>query len=161
MIKKQESHWKQFGSWLRRQRRNANLSQKALAEAIGISEVQLARIEKGESGTRRGTVIEISKALDIDHVEALYFAGFCDTEPIVSSVTSLEFDGSKIPNFANGRSLNQIALAVGISRQFMGEIVRGVSKPSSDVALRIAHVLECSVNDFSNEKNLRNLSATA
>jgi len=72
----------------------------------------------------------------------------------------IEFDGSKIKVLAKGRSLNQIALSVGISRQFMGEIVRGVSKPSIDVALRIAHVLGCSVDDLSSEKNLQNMFAT-
>ena len=78
----------------------------------------------------------------------------------VMNITDIEFDGSRIPNFAKGKSLNQIALSVGISRQFMGEIVKGGSKPSSDVALRIAAALGCSVDDFSNKKNLKNLSAT-
>jgi transcriptional regulator with XRE-family HTH domain len=77
------------------------------------------------------------------------------------NISDIEFDGTKIPALAKGKSLNQIAIAVGISRQFMGEIARGVSKPSTDVALRIARVLECSVNDFSNEKNLSDMSATA
>lgn len=76
------------------------------------------------------------------------------------NISELEFDGSKIPSFANGKSLNKIALAAGISRQFMGDIVRGASKPSTDVALRIAGVLGCTVNDLSNEKNLTNMSAT-
>lgn len=76
------------------------------------------------------------------------------------NISEIEFDGSKIPAFAKGKSLNQIAIAVGISRQFMGDIVKGGSKPSTDVALRIAGVLGCSVNDLSNEKKLQKLSAT-
>lgn len=49
-------HWERFGSWLRRQRHLADMTQKQLADKAGIHEVQLARIEKGESGTKRDTV---------------------------------------------------------------------------------------------------------
>ena len=77
------------------------------------------------------------------------------------NVNEIEFKGSRILEFTNGRSLNQIALAAGITRQFLTDIVKGRSKPSSDVALRLASVLGCSVHQLSNEKNLRNVSAIA
>ncbi len=48
----QKTHWEQFGAWIRKARRDANLTQKNVADSTGIHEVQLARIEKGESGTK-------------------------------------------------------------------------------------------------------------
>lgn len=71
-----KSHWEQFGAWIRKLRRESELTQKQLAEKAGIHEVQLARIEKGESGTRRETVILIAEALGTDKGTALANAGF-------------------------------------------------------------------------------------
>lgn len=71
-----KTHWEQFGAWIRKMRRESELTQKQLAEKAGIHEVQLARIEKGESGTRRETVILIAEALGLDKGTTLANAGF-------------------------------------------------------------------------------------
>lgn len=77
-----KSHWEQFGSWIRKMRRDAELTQKDVSKKAGIHEVQIARIEKGESGTKRDTVIAIAKALGIDESVALNKAGFAQVEGI-------------------------------------------------------------------------------
>lgn len=76
------THWERFGSWLRQQRRLADLTQKNLADMAGIHEVQLARIEKGESGTKRDTVLALAKALNVDVDESLELAGFARSKTI-------------------------------------------------------------------------------
>jgi len=47
----------EFGSWLKSQRNAAGLTQGAIAKSAPIDRVHLARIESGESGTKRDTVI--------------------------------------------------------------------------------------------------------
>jgi transcriptional regulator with XRE-family HTH domain len=71
-----KTHWQQFGAWIRKMRRDAELTQKQVADRSGIHEVQLARIEKGESGTKRDTVIALAKAIGIDEEIALNNAGY-------------------------------------------------------------------------------------
>lgn len=71
-----KTHWENFGAWLRKMRRDKDLTQKEVAKRADIHEVQLARIEKGESGTKRETVIALSKAIGVDTLEMLKKAGF-------------------------------------------------------------------------------------
>lgn len=68
--------WIQFGAWLRTQRKLANMSQDELSRRAGVHEVSVARYEKGESGARRDTVINLANALGVDVREALQRAGF-------------------------------------------------------------------------------------
>lgn len=75
-----KKHWENFGAWVRQTRRMADLTQKRVAEKAGIHEVQVARIEKGESGTKRETVIALAKALGTDEAIALNKAGYALVE---------------------------------------------------------------------------------
>jgi transcriptional regulator with XRE-family HTH domain len=75
------SHWQEFGAWLRRERRGADLTQAQVAKRAGIHEVQVARIEKGESGTKRETVMQLALAIGIDVGEALNKAGYALVDP--------------------------------------------------------------------------------
>jgi len=75
-----KSHWEEFGAWIRKMRRDAELTQKQVATKAEIHEVQLARIEKGESGTKRETVIAIAKAIGIDVSLTLNKAGFATVD---------------------------------------------------------------------------------
>jgi transcriptional regulator with XRE-family HTH domain len=68
--------WKEFGPWLRRQREIAGKSRKEVAAAIKIHIVQLARIETGESGTRKDTLDALINYLNLDPKEAYRMAGF-------------------------------------------------------------------------------------
>lgn len=53
-----------FGEWLQIQRKSAGLTQENIAEAVPMDRVHLARIEKGESGTKRDTAIKIAEAIN-------------------------------------------------------------------------------------------------
>jgi len=61
----------EFGSWLQKEREAHGLSQKFVAEKANVTVTQLSRIENGQSGTRRDTVIKLAKIIGISEVEAL------------------------------------------------------------------------------------------
>lgn len=56
----------QFGQILRRARKNAGLSQSALAERCGLWQETISKIEGGSPGSRLETVMEICAALDLE-----------------------------------------------------------------------------------------------
>lgn len=72
----QKEHLKKLGEWVKLAREKANISQETAAEKAKMSRFQWIRIENGQSGTKRDTVIEIAKALKGDIAEALAAAGF-------------------------------------------------------------------------------------
>ncbi|MDQ4123138.1 MAG: thiamine pyrophosphate-dependent enzyme [Acidobacteriota bacterium] len=80
----------EFGAWLRQQRETRGLTQARAAQAVGIHVNQLARIEKGESGTKKATVSAIAKAFSLDETEALQRAGFIapSVEPTSNGTTA-------------------------------------------------------------------------
>lgn len=61
----------EFGSWLQKERERRGLSQKFVAEKANVTVTQLSRIENGQSGTRRDTVIMLAKIIGISEIEAL------------------------------------------------------------------------------------------
>jgi transcriptional regulator with XRE-family HTH domain len=81
--KSQRDLWKQFGVWIKDQRETAKpkKTQDTVAKDAGISVVHLSRIENGQSGAKRDTVIAIAKAIPCDVNEALSRAGFGEGEP--------------------------------------------------------------------------------
>ena len=91
-----DSHWQQFGKWLKQKRLLANLTQTQVGNRAGITDVQVARIEKGESGTKRETVISLAQAIGIDSGETLNKAGF-DIPKNMNSINFADSD-SKINN---------------------------------------------------------------
>jgi len=56
---------KQFGQNISNRRREKNMSQQELAEAIGLSVNQLSSIETGKSGTRIEVIAKLCTVLDI------------------------------------------------------------------------------------------------
>lgn len=84
MLYMSEEH-KQFGLWLRGRRRTLNLSQSAASQAAGISRAMWAKLEAGESGTRRETLVGIARAIGVPLSEAFRRAGFAPPH-----ITSLE-----------------------------------------------------------------------
>lgn len=62
---------REFGQWLKEQRRVCGKTQKYTAEKSGITVTQLSRIENGHSNTRRDTVIQLAQIIGIDESEAL------------------------------------------------------------------------------------------
>jgi transcriptional regulator with XRE-family HTH domain len=67
---------KEFGAYIREVRKDLRLTQAEASRLIGIHAVQLARIEYGESGTKRETVIAIAKAYKQDVSDFLNRAGY-------------------------------------------------------------------------------------
>lgn len=58
-----------FGKNVRRLRVERDLTQEALAEGAGISQVQIARIESGKINTSISTVVAIASALGVGEGE--------------------------------------------------------------------------------------------
>lgn len=74
-VRDQKSIWKEFGPWLRRQREMSGKQRKWVADEIGIHPVQLARIETGESGTRKDTLDALIACLGLNAEETYIRAG--------------------------------------------------------------------------------------
>ena len=68
--------WEEFGRWLREQRVAAGLTQKQVAARTRMHTVHIARLEAGESGTKRDSVIALANAIGIDVHDALNRAGY-------------------------------------------------------------------------------------
>lgn len=75
-IKPKKEIQTEFGQWIKQQREDLRYSQREIAKKAGIHEIQLGRIEKGESGTKYDTVISLATAIGCDVQEALNRAGF-------------------------------------------------------------------------------------
>jgi transcriptional regulator with XRE-family HTH domain len=64
-----------LAAMVRRLRKEADLSQQALARAAGISRPWLARIEKGEGHPSTKVVLDIARALDVPAEPLMHAAG--------------------------------------------------------------------------------------
>lgn len=76
-------NYKTFGEWVKKHREDAGLSQEGAADKAGMSRFQWIRIENGQSGTKRTTVLKIAKVVKGKEEEALKLAGFASSEEIV------------------------------------------------------------------------------
>jgi transcriptional regulator with XRE-family HTH domain len=70
------ARWPVFGAWVREHRLRLKKTQKEIAKEAGITDVQLSRIENGESGTRHETILALAGALHADVGECYRMAGF-------------------------------------------------------------------------------------
>jgi len=70
---------KALGSWIKQHREKANLSQETAAEKANLSRFQWMRIENGQSGTKRETLIQIAKVINADVNQTLRKGGFIDS----------------------------------------------------------------------------------
>lgn len=85
-----KDRWEEFGEWLAGERAKAEVAQKLVAIKATISPIQLSRIENGNSGVKRQTVIDIVEAINDHSVsgykvnlsEALNRAGFSSGYPL-------------------------------------------------------------------------------
>lgn len=80
--------WVKFGRWLKSQRQDRRITQQALADGIGMHQVHVSRIENGHSGTKRETVIEIARFLELNVTDTLRRAGFSDAETTEARITA-------------------------------------------------------------------------
>lgn len=84
-------NYKTFGEWVKKHREEAGLSQEGAADKAGISRFQWIRIENGQSGTKRSTVLKIAKVFKGKEDEALKLAGFSSAdESIELNLTGLD-----------------------------------------------------------------------
>jgi HTH-type transcriptional regulator / antitoxin HipB len=58
----------QLGAALRRRRKQAGLSQEALAEKVKLRQATISRLESGDTGTKLGTLLAVVAALDLEIV---------------------------------------------------------------------------------------------
>ena len=59
---------RQLGAAIRRQRKQAGLSQGGLGARIGIRQATISKLEAGEAGTRLKTLLDALTALDLERV---------------------------------------------------------------------------------------------
>lgn len=107
--------WRNFGSWIRSHREARGKTQAEVAKAVNKHVVQISRIENGESGTKRDTVLLLAYALNIDPFEALEQAGFKAPAPdggrdgyAMSDLSRLYFKHSKIKSKARQKEFERI-----------------------------------------------------
>lgn len=67
---------------------------------------------------------------------------------MTETVENLEFDGIKLKDARQGKSMSEVASAVGISRQALMQIEQGVTKPSADTLVKLCAVLNISISDL-------------
>lgn len=65
-----------FGRWLRRRRRVADLTQKALARRVGCSAATIRKIEADERHPSRGLALALARALGVPEAERAAFVRF-------------------------------------------------------------------------------------
>lgn len=89
---------KDLGNWIKQYREKANLSQETAAEKAGLSRFQWIRIENGQSGTKRETLIQIAKVINADVNQTLRKGGFVDSsieneQVLPHQLKIMDFDG--------------------------------------------------------------------
>lgn len=80
--------WKAFGKWLQAEREKTGITQDDVAGETGLNVKSVSRIERGEGGTKRKTIIAIIEAVNnlshgyqLNLNEALRRAGFTTGQP--------------------------------------------------------------------------------
>lgn len=70
---------REFGNWIRERREALKLSQGGVADKVGVDRQTIYRLEAGQTGTKRETVIAIATALNLSVDEALIKSGLVTT----------------------------------------------------------------------------------
>lgn len=97
-----KTSWKEFGAWLQSERDKAGLTQEQVSKASGLNVKSISRIETGQGGIRRATVITIAEAINktalyhrIDENEALRRAGFhAGRSDVPPEIAAIDFSGA-------------------------------------------------------------------
>lgn len=75
-LDEKDKQLKELGNWIKNHREKALLSQETAAEKAGLSRYQWMRIENGQSGTKRDTLIQIASVINADVNQTLKKGGF-------------------------------------------------------------------------------------
>jgi DNA-binding XRE family transcriptional regulator len=102
----------ELGKWLHSHRKNVQLNQTQAAKKAGISRTQWARIESGESGTKRNLVPKLAKAVQADLHETYRRAGYVPPSEELYLPSLIE-DFDKLPS----RVKEDIAVQIKALRQ--------------------------------------------
>lgn len=70
-LKNKDLQLRKLGEWVKKHRDKMDYSQETAAEKVGLSRYQWLRIENGQSGTKRETILNIAKELNADEKEGL------------------------------------------------------------------------------------------
>jgi transcriptional regulator with XRE-family HTH domain len=95
---------RRFGRWLKQQRKTRGLTQEFVAAKSNITVTQLSRIENGQSGTRRDTVIQLAQVIGINETEALrHFApeSFASLPEELENIPFSEFNKQELKEIAD------------------------------------------------------------
>ena len=161
-----------FGSNLRKLREQAGLSQRGLAQKVGVDVSYLSKIENGVmSPPSQELILRLAEALRADKDELLTLAGKvpADIAQILKnrdvlqslregdlakksgSVNNKDSFNKKLRELRERSGLSQSELAnrVGVSFTYLSKIENGVKPPPSEkVILKLAEVLNCDKDDL-------------
>lgn len=87
---------KELGNWVKKHREKMNYSQESAAKKSGLSRYQWIRIENGQSGTKRETIIRIAKELEADGTEGLTLLAGLENESskvLPEELQIMDYDG--------------------------------------------------------------------
>lgn len=95
---------REFGRWLKEQRKSRRITQESVAARAKITVTQLSRIENGRSSTRRDTVIDLARLIGIDEREALrHFTpeSFAEIPKELENIPFSEFSKQELKEIAD------------------------------------------------------------
>lgn len=95
---------REFGRWLKEQRKSRRVTQEYVAEKSGLTVTQISRIENGRSSTRRDTVILLAGIIGINETEALrHFApeSFPEFPEELENISFSEFTKQELREIAD------------------------------------------------------------
>lgn len=114
-------HPKGFPSKLARLRANAEMTQKDLAKASGISVPQIGRYETGLSAPRMTALVKLSKALGVTVEQLQDF----DDEPESVSIILEEQDGVELPMTIQKTAMDKLLQLSSDTGQPLEEVISG------------------------------------
>lgn len=120
------------GDLLREKREDRRLTQKGLAELVGLKPWSIAAYEAGRVQPSVVTAYKLSKVLDCPE--------------LLGDITT----GNKITIFRNEKGLSQVELAeaVGVSRVAVSSWENDRAKPTAKMERLLAEVLGCRLSDL-------------
>jgi transcriptional regulator with XRE-family HTH domain len=129
-----------FGASLRKARRRRGLSQKALAQMLGIHTPQVSRWENHTDKPRRTTVVRLAEALDIDPKD---LAGVDDMGIATAGTLGQRM---KFLRTNRGWTLRDVANRLGVSHVTVTQWENSVCNPKVGKLREIATLFEVSTD---------------
>ena len=129
-----------FGAWLKRRRRQLDLTQKELAEAVGYGLGTLRKIERGTRRPSKDLATYIGKALDIPEEQMPAFVAFARSDPDMEAVPLPAFAQEQIapPQPAILEPITQVEVAT-IRHNLPLQLTPFIGRSAEIAALRDFH----------------------